>query len=126
PADRGRWSREAGGTDARAIPPPPARAPGQAGAHDGGAAAPACQQPPVRTMMTDAPDAIEQDDLFPTSMALDDDKPHEECGVFGVWRSADAAALTALGLHALQHRGQEAAGIVSLDDSGLFHSHKGL
>jgi amidophosphoribosyltransferase len=56
---------------------------------------------------------------------IEDDKPHEECGVFGVWNAADAAALTALGLHALQHRGQEAAGIVSLADRGAFHSHKG-
>ena len=55
----------------------------------------------------------------------DDDKFHEECGVFGVWNVSDAAALTALGLHALQHRGQEAAGIVSLDEGGLFHSHRG-
>src|SRR3712207_8304974 len=55
----------------------------------------------------------------------DDDKFHEECGVFGVWNATDAAALTALGLHALQHRGQEAAGIVALDDGGLFHAHKG-
>jgi amidophosphoribosyltransferase len=44
-----------------------------------------------------------------------DDKFHEECGVFGVWGHPEAAALTALGLHALQHRGQEAAGIVSFD-----------
>jgi amidophosphoribosyltransferase len=56
----------------------------------------------------------------------DDDKFHEECGVFGVWRHKDAAALTALGLHALQHRGQEASGIVTLDDAGSFHTHKGL
>ncbi|MGG5811998.1 amidophosphoribosyltransferase [Falsiroseomonas sp. CW058] len=55
----------------------------------------------------------------------DDDHPHEECGVVGVWGSADAAALTALGLHALQHRGQEAAGIVSLAAGGQFHAHKG-
>ena len=55
----------------------------------------------------------------------DDDKFHEECGVFGVWNAKDAAALTALGLHALQHRGQEAAGIVSLDEGGIFHAHKG-
>ncbi|TCH98709.1 amidophosphoribosyltransferase [Roseococcus sp. SYP-B2431] len=56
----------------------------------------------------------------------EDDKFHEECGVFGVWRHKDAAALTALGLHALQHRGQEASGIVTLDDAGSFHTHKGL
>jgi amidophosphoribosyltransferase len=55
----------------------------------------------------------------------DDDKPHEECGVFGVWGAADASALTALGLHALQHRGQEAAGIVALGEDGIFRSHKG-
>ncbi len=46
-----------------------------------------------------------------------DDKLHEECGVFGVCgaEAGDATALVALGLHALQHRGQEAAGIVSYD-----------
>ncbi len=44
-----------------------------------------------------------------------DDKLHEECGVFGVFGHDDAPALTALGLHALQHRGQEAAGIVAFD-----------
>jgi amidophosphoribosyltransferase len=46
---------------------------------------------------------------------FDDDKLHEECGVFGVFGHPDAPALTALGLHALQHRGQEAAGIVAFD-----------
>ncbi len=55
----------------------------------------------------------------------DDDKPHEECGVFGVWNVPDAAAVTALGLHALQHRGQEATGIVSYDGA-RFHSHKAM
>ena len=55
----------------------------------------------------------------------DDDALHEECGVFGVWNGTDAAALTALGLHALQHRGQEATGIVSYDGQ-RFHSHRGL
>jgi amidophosphoribosyltransferase len=56
----------------------------------------------------------------------DDDKPHEECGVVGIWGSGDASALAALALHALQHRGQEAAGIVSMEtDSGVFHAHKG-
>ena len=44
-----------------------------------------------------------------------DDKLKEECGVFGVFGHPDAAALTALGMHALQHRGQESAGIVSFD-----------
>jgi amidophosphoribosyltransferase len=46
---------------------------------------------------------------------LDADHFHEECGVFGVYGHPDAAALVALGLHALQHRGQEAAGIVAYD-----------
>ncbi len=55
----------------------------------------------------------------------DDDKLHEECGVFGVWNHADAAALVALGLHALQHRGQESTGIVTYDGE-RFHSHRGL
>ena len=55
----------------------------------------------------------------------DDDKMHEECGVFGVWNIVDAAALTALGLHALQHRGQEATGIVSYDGQ-RFHQQRGL
>ncbi len=53
------------------------------------------------------------------------DRFGEECGVFGITGSRDAAAFTALGLHALQHRGQEAAGIVALDD-GVFRSHKAL
>jgi amidophosphoribosyltransferase len=48
---------------------------------------------------------------------------HEECGVFGIYGTPDAAAHTALGLHALQHRGQEAAGIVSCD-GGQFFSHR--
>ncbi len=55
----------------------------------------------------------------------DDDKPHEECGIFGVWNVPDAAALTALGLHALQHRGQEATGLVSFDGQ-RFYQHRGL
>ena len=45
----------------------------------------------------------------------EEDRLHEECGVFGVFNHSDAAALTALGLHALQHRGQEAAGIVTFN-----------
>lgn len=44
---------------------------------------------------------------------------HEECGVFGVWDHSDAARLTYFGLHALQHRGQEGAGIVSNDNGHL-------
>lgn len=48
------------------------------------------------------------------------DKLREECGVFGVINAADATAITALGLHALQHRGQEAAGITSFDGLDFF------
>ena len=55
----------------------------------------------------------------------DDDHPGEECAVFGIFGSPDAGAHTALGLHALQHRGQEATGIVSWDGDH-FHAHRGL
>ena len=44
----------------------------------------------------------------------------EECGVFGIFNNKDAAALTALGLHALQHRGQEGCGIVSYDGNKYY------
>jgi amidophosphoribosyltransferase len=53
------------------------------------------------------------------------DRLREECGVFGIYGHPDAAAITALGLHALQHRGQEAAGIVSYDGQ-RFHSERRL
>lgn len=56
---------------------------------------------------------------------LNADRLREECGVFGIWDHRDAAALTALGLHALQHRGQEAAGIVTFDGE-RFHSERRL
>jgi len=61
--------------------------------------------------------------MLMTSRA-DADHFHEECGVFGIYGHPDAAALTALGLHALQHRGQEAAGIVAYD-GGQFNAHRG-
>ena len=54
----------------------------------------------------------------------DADHLHEECGVFGVYGHPDSAALVALGLHALQHRGQEAAGIVAYDGE-QFNAHRG-
>ena len=53
---------------------------------------------------------------------FDDDKLKEECGIFGVIGVADAANFVALGLHALQHRGQEAGGIVSYDPDQGFNS----
>ncbi|MBB6169656.1 amidophosphoribosyltransferase [Chelatococcus composti] len=56
---------------------------------------------------------------------FDGDTLHEECGVFGIFGHPDAAAVTALGLHALQHRGQEAVGIVSYDGA-KFHAEKYL
>ncbi len=65
------------------------------------------------------------DETAATSEALDldADRLREECGVFGIFGHPDAAAITALGLHALQHRGQEAAGIVSFDGK-RFHSER--
>tara|TARA_Y100000590_G_scaffold378285_1_gene445119 strand:- start:4959 stop:6392 length:1434 start_codon:yes stop_codon:yes gene_type:complete len=48
------------------------------------------------------------------------DRLKEECGVFGIFNNKDAAALTALGLHALQHRGQEGCGIVSSDGKNFY------
>ena len=57
----------------------------------------------------------------------DDDTLHEECGVFGIFGHADAGALSILGLHSLQHRGQEACGVVTFDN-GHFTAerHMGL
>ncbi|MCC6888888.1 MAG: amidophosphoribosyltransferase [Hyphomicrobiales bacterium] len=69
--------------------------------------------------MMDLPDPA---GLGPT-IDLNGDRLREECGVFGVFGHPDAAAITALGLHALQHRGQEAAGIVSFDGK-RFHSER--
>jgi amidophosphoribosyltransferase len=56
---------------------------------------------------------------------LDDDHFHDECGLFGIFGHPEAARLTYLGLYALQHRGQESAGIVSSDGTGL-RLEKGL
>jgi len=60
-----------------------------------------------------------------TTNPFDDDKLKEECGVFGIFGHKDAASFTALGLHALQHRGQEAAGIVTCDGT-TFHNHRAM
>src|ERR1044071_1543223 len=60
-----------------------------------------------------------------TTNPFDDDKLHEECGVFGIWGADKAASFVALGLHALQHRGQEAAGITSFDGAH-FHTHRAM
>jgi amidophosphoribosyltransferase len=60
-----------------------------------------------------------------TTNPFDDDKLREECGIFGIWGVDNAASFVALGLHALQHRGQEAAGITSFDGTN-FHSHRAM
>jgi amidophosphoribosyltransferase len=60
-----------------------------------------------------------------STVPYDDDKLKEECGVFGILGKDSAAAMTALGLHALQHRGQEAAGIVCTDGEH-FNAHHAL
>ncbi|MGH6800204.1 MAG: amidophosphoribosyltransferase [Methylocella sp.] len=64
-------------------------------------------------------------DLLALDLDLDADRLREECGVFGIFGHPDAAAITALGLHALQHRGQEAAGIVTFDGQ-RFNSERRL
>src|SRR5882672_5302665 len=61
------------------------------------------------------------------TLRIDDDRFHDQCGVFGVFGHPEAAHLTYLGLHALQHRGQESAGIVTSDGQQLFeHRAMGL
>ena len=68
---------------------------------------------------------LEPSSAMLTTHPLDDDHLREECGVFGVYGHVESAALAALGLHALQHRGQEAAGIVTYDGE-QFHAHRGM
>ncbi|HLJ52735.1 MAG TPA: hypothetical protein VKT24_05070, partial [Rhizomicrobium sp.] len=64
---------------------------------------------------------------LPKEKDFQGDTLHEECGVFGVFGHPDAGALTVLGLHALQHRGQEASGIVTYDDGHFMaERHSGL
>ena len=54
------------------------------------------------------------------------DKLREECGIFGISNHPDASALVALGLHALQHRGQEGCGIVSFDGKIIIEKRQGF
>ena len=54
-----------------------------------------------------------------------DDKLHHECGVLGIYGVEDAAGLAYYGLHALQHRGQQGCGIVSVANGGQFHRVRG-
>ena len=49
-----------------------------------------------------------------------------ECGLLGIYGHEEAARLTYFGLYAQQHRGQESAGIVTIDEKGLLHEHKGM
>jgi len=63
--------------------------------------------------------------MIPKLHILDDDHFHDQCGVFGIFGHPEASKLTYLGLYALQHRGQEAAGIASSDGADI-HSHKSL
>ncbi len=60
-----------------------------------------------------------------TTHPFDDDHLHEECGIFAVYGHPQATAVAVLGLHALQHRGQEATGIVAFDGV-TFHAHRAL
>ena len=59
----------------------------------------------------------------PVFRDADDDRPRLECGVFGVYDTDEASAIVALGLHALQHRGQEACGVASFDGQ-RFHTER--
>jgi len=57
------------------------------------------------------------------SVTWRDDRFHDECGLFGIWNHPEAANVAYLGLYALQHRGQESAGIAATDGTG-FHTEK--
>ena len=73
--------------------------------------------------MTETPVPIE--DPIDDWIDPEADRIREECGVFGIFGMDNAASLTALGLHALQHRGQEACGIASYDGE-RFHAERHL
>jgi amidophosphoribosyltransferase len=83
------------------------------------------QTPTVIRRTEDLQTEVLQTEVLQTEDRYGDDRLREECGIFGVLGQTDAAALTALGLHALQHRGQEAAGIVTFDGK-RFHSERRL
>ncbi len=63
--------------------------------------------------------------MIPPALSIQPDKFRDECGVFGIHSHAEAARLTYLGLYALQHRGQESAGIVT-SDGALLHQERGM
>jgi amidophosphoribosyltransferase len=79
-------------------------------------------EPKRRTVVLDPPPQAS-----PSRAGEDDDRFHDECGVFGVFGHTESANITYLGLHALQHRGQESAGIVTTDGERLYaHRAMGL
>lgn len=80
--------------------------------------------PLVATVQAAGEDADMAVELLPQLEMVADDL-HEECGVFGVWGHPDASQITYYGLHALQHRGQESAGIVC-SDGQRFSFHRGM
>jgi amidophosphoribosyltransferase len=87
-----------------------------------------CQQSPsddAHQPSLDREQNSRQNNTIEVQDDLEGDTLREECGVFGIFGHPEAAAITALGLHALQHRGQEAAGIVSFDGA-RFHSERRL
>ncbi len=59
------------------------------------------------------------------TQCIDDEKPHEECGIFAIYGHPNSAEMTYLGLYALQHRGQESSGIVTSDGTDVFY-HRGM
>ncbi len=72
------------------------------------------------------PEMMEELELLsPADPSNDQDGPRDECGVVGLFGVKDSAPLAAMALHALQHRGQESAGIVSCNN-GILHGHRGM
>lgn len=76
---------------------------------------------PMTTPFSQIPDEAEELDEAGFAREM----PGEECGVVAVYNHPEAAKLTYLALYALQHRGQEAAGITSVDEAGRLYTHKG-
>ncbi|MDJ0784535.1 MAG: amidophosphoribosyltransferase [Desulfosarcinaceae bacterium] len=62
----------------------------------------------------------------PPRSIFDEDKPREACGLFGAKNLAEAAKMCYFGLYALQHRGQESAGIAAIDDKGVMDEHRDM
>lgn len=82
---------------------------------------------PKRHLVVLDPPRGEARDRTAWGARIDDDHFHDECGVFGIFGHQEAANMTYLGLHALQHRGQESAGIVTSDERQLYaHRAMGL